>query len=67
MFVWADRGELVLTESAVRSSKQYTELARKRVRLPSDVWPDIVLSDGHLYCKDRNGDLKCFQTQSPPR
>jgi len=67
LVVWADRGELVLAESAVRSSKQYQELARKQVRFPSDVWPHIVLSDGHLYCKDRNGNLKCFQTQSLPR
>ena len=61
LIVWADRGELVLAETATRSPKQYTELARRRGIFESDVWPHIVLSDGRLYCKDRNGNIKCFK------
>ena len=61
LIVWADRGELVLTETATRSPKQYTELARRRGIFESDVWLHIVLSDGRLFCKDRNGNIKCFK------
>jgi outer membrane protein assembly factor BamB len=61
LIVWADRGELVLAETATRSPKQYTELARRRAIFESDVWPHIVLSDGRLFCKDRNGNIKCFK------
>jgi len=60
LIVWADRGDLVLTETAVRSPKTYTTLARKKALSETDVWPHIVLSDGRLYCKDRSGNLKCF-------
>lgn len=60
LIVWADRGELVLIETAVRSPTKYTELARRSGLCESDVWPHIVLSDHRLYCKDRLGNLKCF-------
>ena len=60
LIVWADRGELVLVESAQRNSATYKELARKRRVFANDVWPHIVLSGGRLYCKDRDGNLKCF-------
>lgn len=61
LIVWADRGELFLAETAVRSPKKFTELARRKAVFKSDVWPHIVLSNGRLYCKDRNGNLKCFK------
>jgi outer membrane protein assembly factor BamB len=60
LIVWADRGELVLTETAIRSPQKYAELARRNVQFESDVWPHVVLSDGRLYCKARDGKLKCF-------
>jgi outer membrane protein assembly factor BamB len=60
LIVWADRGELVLTETAVRSPKKYTELTRRSGLFESDVWPHVVLSDGRLYCKALEGKLKCF-------
>lgn len=61
LIVWAGRGDLVLTETAVRSPKKYTALARKSGIFQNDVWPHIVLSNGRLYCKDRSGNLKCFE------
>ena len=61
LIVWADRGDLLLAETAVRSPKRYTALARKKTLSESDVWPHIVLSNGRLYCKDRSGNLKCFE------
>jgi outer membrane protein assembly factor BamB len=60
LIVWADRGELVLTETAAQSPTKYTELARQSKLFESDVWPHIVLADRRLYCKDRLGKLKCF-------
>jgi outer membrane protein assembly factor BamB len=61
LIVWADRGRLVLAETAGRSPNKYTELSRKQNIFKSDVWPHIVLSGGCLYCKDRDGNLKCFK------
>lgn len=61
LVVWADRGELVLVESALREPAGYKELARRRKVFASDVWPHIVLSGGRLYCKDRDGNVKCFK------
>ena len=61
LIVWADRGELALVESATREPKGYKELARKRRVFATDVWPHIVLSNAKLYCKDRDGNLKCFK------
>lgn len=61
LIVWADRGELVLVESAQREPDAYKELARKRKIFASDVWPHIVLAGSRLFCKDREGNLKCFR------
>ena len=61
LVVWADRGELVLVESAHRAPAAYKELARKRQIFETDVWPHIVLSGARLYCKDRDGNVKCFK------
>ena len=66
IIVWADRGELVLAETAKRSPKEFTALTRKRGLMENDVWPHIVLSGGRLYCRDRNGNLKCFDVSQPP-
>lgn len=61
LIVWADRGKLLLAETAVRSPKKYTELARQEDVFRKDVWPHIVLANGRLYCKDRDGNIKCFE------
>jgi len=61
LIVWADRGELALVETAERSPNKYTELSRKRHIFQKDVWPHIVLSGSRLFCKDRDGNLKCFK------
>lgn len=67
LIVWADRGDLVLTETAARSPEKYTALTRTRGIFENDVWPHIVLSDGRLYCRDRSGNVKCFQTKQSSR
>ena len=60
LIAWADQGELVLVETALREPERYRELARKRRIFASDVWPHVVLSAGRLYCKDRDGNLVCL-------
>ncbi len=57
----AKRGELVLAETADRSPRQYRELARVGGLFRTDVWPHVVLSNGRILCKDRDGNVKCFQ------
>ena len=63
IIVWADRGELVLGETAQRSPEAFQSLARKSVLAENDAWPHIVLAGDRLYCKDRNGNLNCFETK----
>ncbi|MEO1997132.1 MAG: PQQ-binding-like beta-propeller repeat protein [Planctomycetaceae bacterium] len=60
LMVWADRGELVLVDTAVRSPKRYTELSRKSGVFKRDVWPHLAVSDGRVFCRDRDGNMKCF-------
>ena len=50
----------VLAETADRSPRKYTELSRQKDLMENDAWPHIVLSAGRLYCKDRDGNMKCF-------
>jgi len=59
--IWADRGDLVLAETAVRSPGRYVELARLSDIDGDDVWPHVALSNGRLFCKGRGGELQCFE------
>ena len=60
LIVWANRGDLALVETAVRSPAKYTELARRNGIGRSDAWPHVVLANHRLFCKDRRGRLSCF-------
>ncbi len=60
LIVWANRGDLLLVESAARSPDQYTELAAYKNLGRDDAWPHLVLAAGRLYCRDRDGNLRCF-------
>lgn len=60
LVIWGRRGDLVLAETADRSPRKYTELSRQKNLMENDAWPHIVLSAGRLYCKDRDGNIKCF-------
>ncbi|MEX0702226.1 MAG: PQQ-binding-like beta-propeller repeat protein [Planctomycetales bacterium] len=60
LIVWADRGDLLLAETAKRSPARYTELARLRRIGDADAWPHVVLASGRLYCRDRAGRLTCL-------
>ena len=65
LIVWARQGELALVETADRSPEKYTELVKTPAFFKADVWPHVVLSNGRLFCKDRDGNMKCFVLLSP--
>ena len=52
-----------LVEMARRSPTDYTELALRKGLFRTDAWPHIVLAGQRLYCKDRDGNIKCLAIQ----
>ena len=61
LIVWSNQGNLTLVESAKLSPKKYKELAKRPKMFNRDVWPHIVLANRRLYCKDRDGNLRCLK------
>lgn len=61
LIVWANKGDLTLVDTVGRSPSKYTELAKFPKLYRRDAWPHAVLSNGQLYCKDRDGNLMCFK------
>lgn len=66
LIVYANKGTLSLVDSAKHSPKKYTELSVKTVFSKTDAWPHVVLSDGRLYCRDRDGNLLCLAISLSP-
>lgn len=64
LIVWGGTGRLSLAQTAEFSAGAYTELSREARVFAATAWPHVVLSAGRLYCKDRNGNLKCFQVSA---
>ena len=65
IIVWAGDGQLALIAGAKESPERFLELASLPGKMfRTDVWPHIVLSDGRLICKDRDGNVKCFSVLS---
>lgn len=60
LLAWSNRGKLSLIETAGRSPDRFVELAATPNLFSSDVWPHLVLADGHLLCRDRLGHVKCL-------
>lgn len=60
LIVWGKNGKLALVETAATSPDEYHELALRDNVFTTDAWPHVVLAHGRLYCKDREGNLKCF-------
>ncbi len=58
LIVWGGTGRLSLLETA---ADEYQELSRAVRVFSTSAWPHVVLAGGRLYCKDRDGNLKCFQ------
>lgn len=63
LIAWGDRGKLVLVEA---SDGGYKELSRTLHVFQAYCWPHVVLADARLYCKDRDGNLKCFGLRRTP-
>jgi len=61
LIIWGLRGRLALVETAGRSPDKYRELAVKDNVFSSLAWPHVVMADARLYCKDRDGNVKCWQ------
>ena len=61
LIVWGGHGTLALVETAFRSPTSYQELASINSGFKKDVWPHVVLANSHLYCKDRDGNLICYE------
>lgn len=61
LLVWANKGELLLVESAERSPRTCTVLSRVKRLFRTEVWPHLALSDGRLFCKDRAGNVVCLE------
>jgi outer membrane protein assembly factor BamB len=61
LVVWSDRGQAMLVESARESPREYRQVARLAHLFSSgQAWPHSVIAEGLLYCKDRQGSLKCL-------
>ncbi len=58
---WGGRGKLALIDTAVRSPAKYNELASIDRVFAADAWPHVAMADGRLHCKDRDGNLACFE------
>ena len=61
ILVWGGTGRLSLVENATVSPDAFQELVRAGRLATAVSWPHVVLADGRLYCKDRDGNLKCFR------
>ena len=64
LIVWANRGDLLLVETARRSPGAYRELARLSGLARTDAWPHAVLAGGRLYLRDRSGRIQCLAVSS---
>ncbi|MCP4783619.1 MAG: PQQ-binding-like beta-propeller repeat protein [Fuerstiella sp.] len=66
LIVYAKKGSLSLVETVKRSPQQYTELAARTVFSKTDAWPHVVLANGRLICRDRDGDVRCLAVTNQP-
>ncbi|MCP4174857.1 MAG: PQQ-binding-like beta-propeller repeat protein [Fuerstiella sp.] len=66
LIVYANKGSLSLLETAKRSPQKYTQLAAETVFSKTDAWPHVVLAEGRLICRDRDGNVRCLVVGSGP-
>lgn len=60
LLVYGDNGKLMLVETAKRSPKAYKELTARDRLFDTHAWPHVVLADGRIYCRVRDGRMVCF-------
>ena len=60
VITYGQNGKLALIEGAGRSPGKYVELALRDQIHRALAWPHVVLANGRLYCRDREGNLAVF-------
>ncbi len=65
VIVYGGHGKLGLIEGAARSPKAFRELAVRDKLFKAQVWPHLALADGHLLCRDKDGNLSCLTSAKP--
>lgn len=59
------KSRLAVAESAERSPASYKELSsRGNISAKDSAWPHVVFSNGRIYCKDKHGNITCFEMNS---
>lgn len=61
LIVWGDQGKLGLVETARRSPDEYQELEIRNRVFNSDAWPHVAFAGNRLFCRDRKGNMACFE------
>jgi outer membrane protein assembly factor BamB len=62
LIAWAGRGRLALLAA---DPQAFRELAALNLQSAEDVWPHPALAGGRLYCRDRQGQLRCLRLGAP--
>jgi outer membrane protein assembly factor BamB len=65
LVVYGYNGKLALVETAVRSPNKYQELAVKDKLFKALAWPHVALASQRIYCRDREGNVVCFEVPKP--
>ena len=63
LVIYGNRGDLSLAETAERSPDKFTELESHKILSKSDAWPHVVIVNGQIICRDRNGIVVCLATR----
>ncbi len=61
LIMYGDSGRLLLVDC-----RQGRVLAEKNKLFRDDAWPHVVLANGLLYCKDKQGAVQCFNIKQKP-
>ncbi|HAN99860.1 MAG TPA: hypothetical protein DCQ98_21630 [Planctomycetaceae bacterium] len=61
LIVWGGKGTLSLIDVSP-DLVEFRELDRREFDAPSDTWPHVVLSNGRLLLRTREGTLHCYAT-----
>ncbi len=60
LVVYGGNGTLALVETAGRSPKAYQELAVRQTPFKALAWPHVVVANGRVICRDREGNVACY-------
>lgn len=66
LILWVNRGDLILADIAAAEQPRFVELARVGRLAKTDAWPHVVVSNGQILCRDRQGQLTCLSSATRP-